>query len=182
MSNPLKISVRMIDSSRKADINIPNEPFRLYGRMLPSYTGGKWSYETERFDEAEIGEMRFPDENYDYGELAEKHVFVGAYDGEKCIGLAILRHEWLRYMYLYDLKVNAEYRGMHVGKMLIEKSKEVALGAGYIGLYTQGQDNNLGACLFYLKNGFVIGGLDTRVYTGTSQEGKADIIFYWDAK
>lgn len=39
----------------------------------------------------------------------------------------------------------------------------------------------IGACLFYLKNGFVIGGLDTNVYKGTSQEGKKDILFYCDA-
>ena len=56
----------------------------------------------------------------------------------------------------------------------------MASGKGYRGIYTQGQDNNLGACLFYLKCGFAIGGLDTRVYTGTSQEGKRDIIFYLD--
>ena len=64
--------------------------------------------------------------------------------------------------------------------MLIEKSKETALEQGYRGIYTQGQDNNLGACLFYMKNGFVIGGLDTHVYTGTSGDGKSDILFYLD--
>lgn len=63
---------------------------------------------------------------------------------------------------------------------MIEKSKDVAVEHGYRGLYTQGQDNNLGACLFYLNNGFVIGGLDTHVYTGTSQEDKKDILFYCD--
>ena len=62
--------------------------------------------------------------------------------------------------------------------MLIEKSKQAAAEQGYLGIYTQGQDNNLGACLFYLNNGFVIGGLDTHVYNGTSQEGKSDILFY----
>ena len=86
----------------------------------------------------------------------------------------------LKYMYLYDLKVNLDYRGLQIGKKLIEKSKEIAVKQGYKGIYTQGQDNNLGACLFYLKNGFVIGGLDTHVYTGTSQEGKSDILFYLD--
>ena len=35
--------------------------------------------------------------------------------------------------------------------------------------------------VFDLKNGFVIGGLDTHVYVGTSQEGKSDILFYLDA-
>ncbi len=54
------------------------------------------------------------------------------------------------------------------------------MSSGYNGIYTQGQDNNLGACLFYVKAGFYIGGLDTNVYKGTKQEGKSDIIFYYD--
>ncbi|MCM1523910.1 MAG: GNAT family N-acetyltransferase [Ruminococcus sp.] len=106
---------------------------------------------------------------------------MGAYDGDKCVGLAIMQHALMKYMYLYDLKVNRDHRGRQIGKMLINRSKNVALSEGYRGIYTQGQDNNLAACLFYLKNGFVIGGLDTHVYTGTSQEGKSDILFYLDA-
>ena len=81
-------------------------------------------------------------------------------------------------MYLYDLKVRSAYRGKHIGKMLIEKSRAVAKENGYRGLYTIGQDNNVSACLFYLGTGFRIGGLDTEVYKHTKQEGKADIIFY----
>ena len=60
----------------------------------------------------------------------------------------------------------------------MEKAKEVAKLRNYNGIYTRAQDNNLGACMFYLKNGFVIGGIDTLVYKGTSQEGKIDILFY----
>lgn len=175
-------AVRIIDIDRKQDINIPNEPFPLFGRMIPSYINEQWQYRIVHFGEDEIGEMCFPDENYDYDELSKNSVFVGAYDGEKCIGLAILQHAMLKYMYLYDLKVNRDYRGRQIGKKLIEASKKVAVNQGYRGLYTQGQDNNLGACLFYLKNGFVIGGLDTHAYTGTSLEGKSDILFYIDAE
>ena len=174
------IGIKIIDCEHKADINIPNQPFKLFGRMIPSYIDEKWSYEVERFPEAEITEMCFPDENYNYDELAKNSIFIGAYDGDKCIGLAILQHEWHKFLYLYDLKVNTEYRENHIGLMLIEKSKEIALEHGYRGLYTQGQDNNLAACLFYIKNGFAIGGLDTKIYTGTSQEGKKDILFYLD--
>ena len=83
-------------------------------------------------------------------------------------------------MYLYDLKVNREYRGRGVGRQLVEAAKAAAAEAGYRGIYTIGQDNNLAACLFYIRNGFRIGGLDTEVYKGTKQEGKADIIFYLD--
>lgn len=174
------ITVRIIDNSRKNDINIKNQPFKLFGRMLPSYINEKWSYEAERLPEEEITEMCFPDENYDYDKMSANHIFIGAYDSDKCIGLAILRHEWHKFLYLYDLKVNTDYRGKHIGVMLIERSKEIALEHSYRGLYTQGQDNNLAACLFYINNGFVIGGLDTKVYTGTSQEGKKDILFYYE--
>ena len=174
------IEIKLIDENHKLDINILNEPFKLLGKMIPSYTNEKWSYTVEQFDETDITEMCFPDENYDYDKMSPNHIFIGAYDEDICVGLAIMRQAMMKYMYLYDLKVNAAYRGKHIGTMLIEKSKEIALKHGYCGLYTQGQDNNLNACLFYLKNGFVIGGLDTHVYTGTSQEGKNDILFYCD--
>ena len=65
-------------------------------------------------------------------------------------------------------------------KQVLEKAKELAAKKGYLGIYTQAQDNNLSACLFYLNNGFRIGGLDTEIYNGTNQEGKADILFYLD--
>lgn len=174
------VEIREIGAARKADINLPNEPFALFGRMVPSYTEEQWGYRTVLFDEKDVSEMCFPDENYDYEAMKENHVFLGAYDDEKCVGLAILRDEWLKYMYLYDLKVSGARRGQGVGYALIERAKEIARARGYIGLYTQGQDNNLGACQFYIKAGFHIGGLDTNVYKGTSQEGKADILFYMD--
>lgn len=135
----MNIKIKIIDKVYEADINIPNEPFSLFGRMIPSYVDSKWSYTTEKFDT--VTEMCFPDENYNYDELAENHIFVGAYDGDKCIGLAILRHSWFKYMYLYDLKVSKDYRRQNIGELLIEKAKEITVQHGYNGLYTQGQDD-----------------------------------------
>ncbi len=174
------IEIRAIDTEHREDINIPNEPFELWGRMVPSYTDRKWSYTIERSDPRDVSEMCFPDENYNYAEMSGDTVFLGAYDGEKCVGLSVLREGFFKYMYLYDLKVSREYRRQGAAGKLIEKSKEIALQNGYSGIYTQGQDNNLSACLFYIKSGFRIGGLDTEVYKGTAQEGKSDIIFYLD--
>lgn len=176
------ITVKLIDKAHAADINLKNEPFSLYGRLIPSYTGEVWGYQTELFAPGDVSEMCFPDENYDYDAFSREGFFLGAYDGGTCVGLAVLQRAMFRYMYLYDLKVKKAYRGQHVGALLVEKMKELALEQGYRGIYTQGQDNNLAACLFYLKSGFVIGGLDTRVYTGTAQEGKSDVIFYCDAE
>ena len=175
-----KITIRLIDEKNSRDINLPNEPFMIFGRMIPTYANEKWDYTTEEFSEKV--QMCFPDENYRYEEMAENSVFLGAYDKGKCIGLAILQNAFFKYMYLYDLKVNQAYRRSGVALSLIKKAGEIALNKGYRGIYTQGQDNNLGACLFYLRSGFVIGGLDTKVYQGTLQEDKKDIYFYLDLK
>ena len=51
---------------------------------------------------------------------------------------------------------------------------------GYRGVFLEAQDDNLEACRFYLHCGFRIGGFNNRVYHGTSQEGKSDILFYYD--
>ena len=64
--------------------------------------------------------------------------------------------------------------------MLVEKCMELAREKKMQGVSLTVQDNNLSACLFYLKTGFRIGGLDTEGYNGTSQEGKADITMYRD--
>ena len=170
----IRISVISAENSR--DINIPNEPFPLSGRMIPSLSEGQWRYRIEKAET--VTEMCFPDEHYDYDEMSRECVFLGAYDDDRCVGLAILRQGMFRYMYLEDLKVCREYRGKGIGRALISAAKETAAGSGYRGLYTIGQDNNLDACLFYLACGFRIGGFDNEVYRGTSQEGKADIFFY----
>lgn len=170
------MEIRLIDKAHENDINIPNEPFRMTGQIKPSYTDGRWSYEVEEYDG---GEMCFPDESYNFDEMKDS-TFIGAYDGDKCVGLAITQPGFFKYMYLYDLKVNSACRRMGVAKALIAKACEVAKSQGYNGIWTIGQDNNPGACLFYLNSGFHIGGLDTNVYKGTKQEGKSDILFYLD--
>ena len=174
------IEIKIIDTFHKHDINIPNEPFQLIGKMIPSYTDEQWDYRVSYFDEASRTTMCFPNENYCYEDMKDHSVFIGAYDNDTCIGLAILQKAWFKYMYLYDLKVSKDYRSRGVATALIQKAKEVCQERGYTGIYTIGQDNNLSACLFYIKTGFRIGGLDTNVYKGTNQEGKADIMFYLD--
>lgn len=171
------IEIRIIDVEHKADINIPNEAFSLFGRLIPTYDGEKWSYTTELFDEKT--EMCFPNENYVFEEMKDC-VFLGAYADGKCVGLAIMQDYWTKYMYLYDLKVTSSLRGKHIGTQLIAKAMEIAKERGYRGIYTIGQDNNLAACLFYLNSGFHIGGLDCDVYRGTKQEHKRDVLFYTD--
>lgn len=174
------IEIRTIDRAHRQDIDLPNEPFPLRGRMIPSYQDETWSHTVQLFPPEEAGEMCFPDEVHDYDGTIRDHVYLGAYDGETCVGLAILADAWFKYLYLDDLKVCGAYRGRGIGRALIQAALETARGRGYRGLYTIGQDDNLNVCEFYLKTGFEIGGFDSRVYRGTAQESRSDIIFYLD--
>ena len=170
--------IKRIDASRSEDINIKNEPFKLTGKMTPFYNG-KWSYKITELPKSEIRDMTFPDENYDYDAMYKDFFFIGAYEktGE-CIAVMLLQKPMFKYLYLYDMKVNSLYRRKGVGRSLMKEAERLAVKEGYRGIYTVAQDDNLSACLFYLGVGFEIGGLDTMVYDGTSQEGKSDIIFY----
>ncbi len=176
------IVTRLIDQAHAADINLKNEPFPLTGRMIPALKNGQWSYQIQKFSPAKIKWQTFPNENYNYNAMQKNSLFIGAYDTktDQCVGLAILQKAYFKYLYLYDLKVRAAYRGHGCGLKLINTCFKIAKERGYAGLYTQGQDNNLEACLFYLRTGFIIGGFDNHVYQGTKQAGKADIIFYKD--
>jgi len=170
------IQIKRITRENAGDLRLHNEPFSMPGRLIPSLQDGKWSYRAVYFEKAET--RTFPDENYDFDTVSAKGFAFGAYENGKCIGLAIYQDAFWDYLYLHDLKVCAAARGKGAGRALIEAGKREALARGYRGIYLQAQDNNLNACLFYLKNGFFIGGFDNVCYRGTSQTGTADIYFY----
>ncbi|GAA2964979.1 GNAT family N-acetyltransferase [Lactobacillus kefiranofaciens subsp. kefirgranum] len=171
------ITIKRITENNKNDINHPNEPFQIWGKLVPSLTEGKWDYHIQKFKHT--SQQCFP--NYDY-QYDPNTIYLGAYDHDQCIGIAILEQAMFKYLYLDDLKVDQKYRGKHIGSRLIKAALNEAHQLKLQGVYTIAQDNNLSACLFYLKNSFEIGGFNNRDYRGTAQEGKADIYFYRDCK
>lgn len=173
------IEIKTINAAHSADANLPNEPFLILGRMILEYRDGRWSSREVEFPPEERREMCFPDEHYKLEEMSDT-TFLGAYEDGKCVGVAVLQEAMFKYMYLLDLKVNRDCRGKNIGRRLIDCAKQLAAERGYRGIYTQGQNDNLGACRFYIRCGFRIGGLVTDVYMGTKQEGKSDIYFYLD--
>lgn len=170
------LEIKRIAEENAGDLRLPNEPFSKPGRMIPSLNNGSWEYRTEYFDKPQV--QTFPDEIYDFNRVLGEGAAFGAYESGECVGLAVFKDTFWRYWYLYDLKIRASSRGKGVGRALIEAGKREAGARGYRGIYLQAQDNNLNACLFYLKCGFFIGGFDNVCYRGTSQEGVADIYFY----
>lgn len=172
------VEIRRIEQDNPADLNIPNEPFSMPGKFIPALCDGVWSYRIEPFAQEQT--MCFPDFAYDPVRVNQDGFALGAYEDGACIGVAVFQNAFFKYMYLTDLKVNASARGKGAGKALVQAGLREACRRNYRGIYLTAQDNNLNACMFYLKCGFSIGGFDNRVYAGTSQEGKGNIEFYLD--
>ena len=172
------ITVRRIGPDQAADIRLPNEPFPLRGRLRVRYDGAAFTWEEDPLPEGGVTYQTFPDEDYDYAAMQATHFFVGAYRDGRCVGLAIFEKPWNRWLYLSDLKVCRSARRQGAARALLREGLAIAREQGYQGVSTICQDNNLNAALFYLRSGFQIGGLDTRVYDGTKQAGKSDIFLY----
>lgn len=172
------ITYRKLTKDNEKDLNIPNEPVDIIGRLIVNRSDNEWTYSSKSF--AEKTELTFPDENYDIKEILEKGTAIGAYDQDKCLGLAVMQDDWAKFMYLSDLKVNRAYRKQGIARKLIQECRKEAVKRKYKGIYTVAQDNNLIACQFYLNEGFEIGGLNTHGYKYTTQEHKSDIYFYLD--
>lgn len=172
--------IRLLTEADQQALTIPNEAFPLMGRLVVTRTAEAWGYHEELLPREAWEEQTFPDEDYQIATVLQKGFAVGAFEGETCVGLALFEMDWLKYVYLADLKVNRQARGKGIAAALLEVGRKEAVNRGKAGIWTIGQDNNLGACRFYLKQGFVIGGLNTNVYRHTQQEGKGDVYFYWE--
>ena len=61
----MDFTIKKIDAVRFSDINIPNEPFSIIGKLYPEYNG-TWNYHVSLYPNEQRYEMTFPNEHYDY--------------------------------------------------------------------------------------------------------------------
>ncbi|WP_057738811.1 GNAT family N-acetyltransferase [Liquorilactobacillus uvarum] len=174
------MKLKIITKDYKQSLLLKNNAFDIWGELIVKRNKEKWNYEIKKYSKKEVRKQTFPDENYSLKSINENGFAIGAFEGEKTIGLAVFKNQWNKYLYLEDLKVSGEYRRKGVASSLLKFAEEIAKEKKYKGLWTIGQNNNATACEFYLKYGFEIGGLDTEVYNHTSQKGKQNIHFYYD--
>ncbi|MCU4989495.1 streptothricin N-acetyltransferase SatA [Bacillus cereus] len=94
------------------------------------------------------------------------------------IGFIILKKNWNHYAYIEDITVDKKYRTLGVGKRLVDQAKKWVKEGNMPGIMLETQNNNVAACKFYEKCGFVIGGFDFLVYKGLDIEND-EVAIYW---
>lgn len=146
------------------DINKANQPFEIIGRINPAFAEGMWTYAEELYEKPHM--RTYKDNTCDYAaymDNSDKAIFL-AYSDAQCVGQIVLRSDWNRYAFIEDICVAKSAGGKGIGSALIQRAIEWTKGSRLMGLALETQGDNLLACRFYAKCGFVIGAVDTILY------------------
>ena len=110
-------------------------------------------------------EYDFPDRLYqDHWEKAEAYGVVSG-NGEMLACIEVCPEEWSNRLMITELWVSEPLRGRGIGKLLMDKAKEVAAGQKRRAIILETQSCNTAAIGFYLHQGFELIGFDTCCYT-----------------
>ncbi|AWK87112.1 GNAT family N-acetyltransferase [Azospirillum thermophilum] len=85
---------------------------------------------------------------------------------------------WNGYGLIEDLAVDRSLRGQGAGRLLMDEAVRWAREQGLPGLRLETQSNNVPACRFYQRYGFVLGGFDRHLY-GPPRPGGGETALYW---
>ncbi|OOZ91131.1 streptothricin N-acetyltransferase SatA [Bacillus cereus] len=94
------------------------------------------------------------------------------------IGFVVLKKNWNHYAYIEDITVDKKHRTLGIGKKLVDQAKQWAKEGNMPGIMLETQNNNVAACKFYEKCGFIIGGFDFLVYKGFDMTND-EFAIYW---
>lgn len=117
-------------------------------------------------------------EDVDYGfDDDGPTIFFAQVDGSLAGRIKMLRW-WNQFAYVDDIVVNPEYRGLGIGRSLLERGIQWARENNFPGVMLETQDDNVPACTLYQSCGFVLSGFDRNVYKAINPHTK-ETALYW---
>ena len=171
----MEITIRQISSGESTQTKSFSRKSMVNSRLALDIENEKLIY---TIVPVEPYERDVPAEDYDYGfDDNGPTIFFAEMDGNLAGRIRMMRW-WNRFGYVEDLVINPEYRGMGVGRKLLERGIQWARENGYPGVMLETQDDNVPACLLYQSAGFVLSGFDRNVYKAISPN-KKDTALYW---
>lgn len=115
-------------------------------------------WETNEEDIAELNQV-----------IEQGHSF-GAFDEDQLVGWIICDYrEWNNSLFIENLLVSEQFRGQNIGRLLIKNVNRKAreLQCRIVELETQ--NTNFPAIKFYQKAGFLLTGINTKLYNDSSE-------------
>ncbi|QRI62059.1 GNAT family N-acetyltransferase [Shinella sp. PSBB067] len=108
----------------------------------------------------------------------DKALFVAVGD-EIPVGYVALSAGWNNLAFVDDIAVDAQWRGTGAAQRLMHQALDWAGQKALPGIRLETQTNNVAACRFYLRQGFVLGGHDRHLYEGLSPGTRETALFFY---
>jgi len=121
-------------------------------------------------------EVHAEDTEYGFDE-AGPTIFFAEVDGKLAGRIRMLKW-WNQFGYVEDLVVNPEYRGLGIGRKLLERGIQWTRESGFPGVMLETQDDNVPACMLYQSCDFVLSGFDRNIYKAINPNTK-ETALYW---
>lgn len=171
----MEIKIRKIDQQEPAQTHTFSRKSTVHSRLVLGIENEKLVY---TIASVEPYERDVPVEDVDYGfDEVGPTVFFAEVETRLAGRIKMFRW-WNRFAYVEDLVVNPEYRGLGIGRRLLERGIQWARENGYPGVMLETQDDNVPACTLYESCGFVLSGFDRNVYRAINPDTK-ETALYW---
>ncbi len=114
----------------------------------------------------------------DFGELGQHQALFVANENTRTCGYILVSSDWNRYALINDFAVDRTFRHGGTGTRLMDRALAWARSQGLGGLRLETQHNNIAACRFYQKYGFVLGGFDQYLYRALDPV-RHEVALFW---
>ena len=172
----MKITLRQMDSQSLQQVDGFNRNSMVNSHLLLHLQDNKISYSVIPVEPYEKILSVEAEDYTTFIDNPQKVIFFADVDG-KPAGQIKLIPWWNKFGYIEELVVDTEFRGKGVGGALMSRAIEWAKQQNFPGLTLETQDNNVQACKFYEKCGFILGGFD--LYAYKNLDNASEIALYW---
>lgn len=179
MARLAPIVIKRLNDENFHDVDNCDGTFVVDSELVLSVEGAHISYHTVT---VEPYKKRYvPEQNRDlraYIDSPKGAVYL-AYIEERVCGQMIISLSWNNYALIEDLEVDVKFRRNGVGQALIEQAKSWASSLGLAGIAVETQNNNVSACRFYERCGFLLCGFDSNLYRGLNPNSTETALFWY---
>ncbi len=172
----MEITIRKMQAGESPQTKLFSRKSMVNSRLALAIENEKLTYSIVPVDEPYEREVHAEDIDYGFDESSIT-IFFAEVDG-KTAGRIKMMKWWNQFGYVEDLVVNPEYRGLGIGRKLLERGIAWSRENNFPGVMLETQDDNVPACTLYQSCGFVLSGFDRNVYKAINPHTK-ETALYW---
>lgn len=173
----MNITIQKMDAQESQQTSAFSRKSMVTSRLVLAIEDEKLVYTIAPVEPAYEREVHAEDGDYGFDDSGPT-IFFAEVDGHLAGRIRMMRW-WNRFAYVEDLVVNPQYRGLGIGRMLLERGIQWARENDYPGVSLETQDDNVPACTLYQSCGFVLSGFDRNVYKAMNPNTRETALFWY---